>query len=155
MRTLMEEKTKLMPNSDMQMLIAGIIPNTKYFDSRFDALQFQINGLIRNQDNIKEGLENRIDSVLKSQADMKEILQLQIDGLQKGQNDINGRLDYFKQDVDKRFDQVDKRFDQIIASIDKLGDKIDRKDEKQRNFTIRMFSVAVSISILGVLGVFL
>ncbi len=105
----MAEETKLTPNVDMQMLIAGIMPNTKYFDSRFD------------------------------------LLQVQIDGLQKGQHNINGRLDYFKQNVDKKFEQV-------IASIDKLGDKM---DEKQRSFTMRMFSIAILISVLGVLGVFL
>jgi hypothetical protein len=108
----MAEEIKLTPNVDMQMLIVSIMPNTKYFDSRFD------------------------------------LLQVQRDGLQKGQHNINGRLDYFKQNVDKKFEQV-------IASIDKFGDKMDGKDEKQRSFTMRMFFIAISIFVLGVLGVFL
>jgi len=57
--------------------------------------------------------------------------------------------------VDKRFEQVDKRFEQVIASIERLGDKLDYRDEKQRGFTLRMFTIAIGISILGVLGAFL
>jgi len=57
--------------------------------------------------------------------------------------------------VDKRFEQVDKRFEQIIASIDRLGDKLDHRDEKQRGFTLRMFTIAIGISIIGALGTFL
>ena len=57
--------------------------------------------------------------------------------------------------VDKRFEQVDKRFEQIIASIDRLGDKLDYRDERQRNFTLRMFTIAIGISILGAVGAFL
>ena len=56
--------------------------------------------------------------------------------------------------VDKKFDQVDKRLEQIVASIDKLGDKLEYRDRDQRNFTIKMFSIAIAVSILGVLGAF-
>jgi uncharacterized membrane protein len=57
--------------------------------------------------------------------------------------------------VDKRFEQVDKRFEQIITSIDNLGSKLDKRDEQHRSFTFRMFTLAISISIFGVLGVFI
>ena len=57
--------------------------------------------------------------------------------------------------VDNRFEQVDKRLEQIIASIDRLGDKLDYRDERQRGFTIRMFTIAIGISILGAVGAFL
>jgi predicted nucleic acid-binding Zn ribbon protein len=43
----------------------------------------------------------------------------------------------------------------MIASIDKLTDKLDYRDEKQRSFTLRMFTISISISVAGVLGVFL
>ena len=51
--------------------------------------------------------------------------------------------------------QVDKRFDQVITSIERLADKLDYRDEKQRGFTLRMFTIAIGISFLGVLGAFL
>ena len=55
--------------------------------------------------------------------------------------------------VDKRFEQVDKRLDLIISSIEKLGDKIDHRDERQRKFTLLMFSIALSVTGLSVVGV--
>jgi len=93
-------------------------------------------------------------------------MQSQIDALQHSlrdfRDDVDKRFDAFKGDmdrrfeqVDKRFEQVDKRFDQVIASIDRLADKLDYRDEKQRGFTLRMFTIAISISILGALGAFL
>jgi hypothetical protein len=51
--------------------------------------------------------------------------------------------------VDKRFEQVDKRFDQIVVSLDRLTEKLDHRDEKLRGFTIRMFSIAITLSLLG------
>jgi hypothetical protein len=100
----------------MDVLVANIIPTSKYFEVRFDHMQDQIDG-------------------------------------------IRGDLKDFRSDVDKRFDAVksdmDKRFEQVIASIDRLGDKLEHRDEKQRAFTLRMFTIAISISILGALGAFL
>jgi len=69
--------------------------------------------------------------------------------------DMEKRFDAAKADMDKRVEQVDRRFDQIIASIDRLGDKLEHRDEKQRGFTLRMFTIAISISVIGVLGAFL
>jgi hypothetical protein len=68
--------------------------------------------------------------------------------LKKGQNETNNRIDNFGQSVDKRFAQ-------IIASIDRLGDKIENRDDKHRGFTLRMFTIAISISVIGVFGAFL
>ena len=103
----------------MDILVANIIPTSKYFEVRFDHMQGQI-------DSIK--------------SDLKDF-----------RSDVDKRFEK----VDKRFEKVDKRFEQIIASIDRLTDKLEYRDEKQRGFTIRMFTIAISISILGVLGAFL
>ena len=107
-----KEEGLTLDKKTMDVLVANIIPTSKYFEVRFDHMQSQI-------DDIK--------------SDIKD----------------------FRGDVDKRFEQVDKRFEQIIASIDRLGDKLDYRDEKQRSFTLRMFTIAIGISILGVLGAFL
>ena len=96
----------------MDVLVASIIPTSKYFEVRFDHMQGQI-------------------------------------------DDIRSDIKDFRGNVDKRFEQVDKRFEQIIASIDRLGDKLEHRDEKQRAFTLRMFTIAIGISILGALGAFL
>ncbi len=50
---------------------------------------------------------------------------------------------------------MDKRFEQMITSINRLTDTLEQRDNKQRGFTIRMFTIAISISLLGGLGTFL
>lgn len=108
----------------VDLLVANIIPTTKYFESRFDFLQHQINELKEGQKHLEDSMNRRFEEVNKR----------------------------FEQ-VDKRFEQVEKRLEQIIASIDRLGDKLDQRDLHQRNFTIRMFTIAIALSFLGVLGV--
>jgi chromosome segregation ATPase len=103
----------------MDVLVANIIPTSKYFEVRFDHMQEQIDDL---------------------KVDLKDF-----------RSDVDKRFEQ----VDKRFEQVDRRFEQIIASIDRLGDKLEHRDEKQRSFTLRMFTIAIGISVIGALGTFL
>ncbi|MCD6273988.1 MAG: hypothetical protein J7K30_14375, partial [Deltaproteobacteria bacterium] len=100
------EKGLTLDKKTIDVLVAQVIPTSKYFEVRFDHMQEQINGL---KDDLKE----------------------------------------FKGDVGKRFDSVDKRFEQMIASIDRLTDKLDYRDEKQRSFTLRMFTISIGISVAG------
>lgn len=83
-------------------------------------------------------------------------MQSQFDGLKDDLKDFRGdvdrRFDTIKSgmdqrfgQVDKRFEQINKRFDQVIASIERLMDKLDYRDEKQRGFTLGMFSIAIGI----------
>jgi len=118
----------------MDVLVANIIPTSKYFEIRFDHMQSQIDDINHNLKDFHRDVDKRFD---ESKAD------------------INKRFDEAKADVNKRFEQVDKRFEQVIASIDRIGDKLDYRDEKQRSFTLRMFTIAIGISILGALGAFL
>ena len=117
------EKGLTLDKRTLDVLVANIIPTSRYFEVRFDHMQSQM-------DDYK--------------GDLKDF-----------RSDVDKRFDDMKSDMDNRFEQVDKRFEQIIASIDRLGDKLDHRDEKQRYFTLRMFTVAISISILGALGAFL
>jgi len=122
-----QEQIKL--PQDFQALIAGFFPNTKYFDSRFDLLQVQIDELRRNQGQIKEQVKD------------------------------------FKDNTDKRFDHVDKRFEQVDHRFQRLEDKIDNLIERidvkvdgglkeNRNLTIRLFTFALSFSLIAVIGMF-
>ena len=122
-----QEQVKL--PQDFQALIAGFFPNTKYFDSRFDLLQVQIDELRRNQGQIKEQVKD------------------------------------FKDDTDKRFEQVDKSFEQVDHRFQRLEDKIDNLIERidvkvdgglkeNRNLTIKLFTFALSFSLIAVIGMF-
>jgi len=117
------EESLTLDKKTMDVLVANIIPTSKYFEVRFDHMQDQIDGL---------------------RSDLKDF-----------RGDVDKRFDAIKTDMDNRFGQVDKRFEQIVASIDRLGDKLEYRDEKQRAFTLRMFTIAIGISIIGVLGAFL
>ncbi len=82
-------------------------------------------------------------------------MQSQISDLKEGQKEIRQDIDKRFEQVDKRFEQVDKRFEQIIVSIEHLSDKLENRDNNLRSFTMRMFSISIVISFLGVFGVFL
>jgi len=122
----------------VDLLVANIIPTTKYFESRFDFLQHQINELKEGQKHLEDSMNRRFEEVNK-----------RFEQVDKRFEQVDKRFEQ----VDKRLEQVDKRLEQIIASIDRLGDKLDQRDLHQRNFTIRMFTIAIALSFLGVLGV--
>jgi hypothetical protein len=121
-----EEASLTLDKKTVDVLVAHIIPTSKYFEARFDHMQGQIDHLSENIRDFRSDVDRRFEGV-------------------------NQRFEQ----VDKRFEQVDKRFEQVIASIDRLADKLDYRDEKQRGFTLRMFTIAIGISILGALGAFL
>jgi len=121
----------------MDVLVANIIPTSKYFEIRFDHMQDQVDALNGGLKDFRSDVDKRFDGI---KTDMDKRFE---------------QVDKRFEQVDKRFEQVDKRFEQIIASIDRLGDKLEHRDEKQRAFTLRMFTIAISISIFGVLGAFL
>ncbi len=98
-----EQQDQMKVPRDFQALIAGFFPNTKYFDSRFDLLQLQVDELRRNQGLIKEQVK-----------DFKDDNDKRFEQVDKR----------FEQ-VDKRFEQVDKRFDQVDHRFQRLEDKID------------------------------
>ena len=132
----------------MDVLVANIIPTSKYFEVRFDHMQEQIDDLKVDLKDFRGDMDKRFEQVDKRFDATKADMDKHFDAAKADMDDR------FEQ-VDKRFEQVDKRFEQIIASIDRLGDKLEHRDEKQRGFTLRMFTIAISISIIGVLGAFL
>ncbi|MCL0106144.1 hypothetical protein M1N78_00265 [Peptococcaceae bacterium] len=153
----------------IQALIAGIFPNAKYFDARFDKMQSQIDALKQNQDVRFEQMQVQIDGLRRSQDIMREDMDRRFEQVDRRIDELKENMDRRFEQVDKRFEQVDRRFEQvdkrfeqvdqrleqIIASIDKLSDRLENRERDQRNFTIRMFSIAIAISFVGVLGTFL
>jgi len=129
-----QEQIKL--PQEFQALIAGFSPNTKYFDSRFDLLQVQIDESRRNQEQIKDQLK-----------------------------DFKGDTDKRFDQVDKRFEQVDKRFEQVDHRFQRLENKIDNLIERidvkidrglkeNRNLIVRLFTFALFFSLVAVIGMF-
>ena len=121
----------------LDILVANIIPTSKYFEARFDGMEVKVKHLQDELAGFRTDVGKRFD-------DMETRTDKRFEQVDK----------QFEQ-VDKRFEQVDKRFEQMINSIDRLTDKLDNRDEQQRGFTLRMFTVSITISILGVTGIFL
>jgi hypothetical protein len=104
-----EEKSEKAPENQpisaksMEILIAQLIPTSRYFEVRFDHMQDQINDIKSDLKEFRGDVDRRFSEM---RADMDYRFE---------------KVDKRFEQVDKRFDQVDKRFEQIIASIDRLG----------------------------------
>ena len=114
----------------VEVLVAHIIPTSKYFESRFDNLQYQVSEIKDDIKNLETRMNQRFEQVDKR----------------------------FEQ-VDKRFEQVDKRFGQMDAKLDKLIERIDRRTDEglreNRVQMMRMFTFAMifsAISMVGLMG---
>jgi len=147
-----QEQIKL--SQDFQTLIAGFFPNTKYFDSRFDLLQVQIDESRRNQEQIKDQLKD-----FKGDTDKR--FEQAKDQLKDFKGDTGKRFEQ----IDKRFEQVNERFEQVDHRFQRLEDKIDNLIERidvkidgglkeNRNLTVRLFTFALSFSLIAVVGMF-
>ncbi|SPD74036.1 conserved hypothetical protein [uncultured Desulfobacterium sp.] len=132
----------------IEVLVAHIIPTSKYFEARFDHMQYQIDALNNNIKEFRTDVDRRFENIKTDMNDRFGQIDRRFEDIKTDMNDRFGQ-------VERRFEQVDKRFEQMIMSIDRLSEKLDQRDERQRNFTLRMFTIAISISIIGVLGAFL
>ena len=166
-----EQQDQMKLPQDFQALIAGFFPNTKYFDSRFDLLQVQVDELRRNQGQIKEQVKDFKDDNDKSfkQVDKSfEQVDKSFEQVDKRFEQVDKRFEQvdkrFEQ-VDKRFEQIDKRFDQVDHRFQRLEDKIDGLIERidvrvdnglkeNRNLIVRLFTFALSFSLVAVIGMF-
>jgi ElaB/YqjD/DUF883 family membrane-anchored ribosome-binding protein len=159
----------------IDVLVANIIPTSKYFESRFDNLQYQINEIKDDIKNLATSMDKRFTSM---QSDMdRRFTSIQSDmdkRFTSMQSDMDKRFTSIQSDMDKRFEQVDKRFEQVDArfvslqadiekrfqqvddKLDKLIDRIDRRiDEglrENRNQMMRMFTFAMTFSAISMIG---
>ncbi len=129
----------------MDILVANIIPTTKYFESRFDHLQYQVDELKAGQKNLLEVMEKRF-SIMQNDMDKR------FDQVDKRFEQVDKRFEQ----VDKRFEQVDKRFQQVDDKLDKILERIDRRiDEglrENRVQSMRMFIFAMTFSAISMIG---
>jgi DNA anti-recombination protein RmuC len=151
----------------MDVLVANIIPTSRYFESRFDHLQYQVDELKAGQKNLLEVVEKRFTVM---QIDMEKRFE-QVDGrfvslkagMEKRFEQVDGRIVSLKADMDKRFEQVDKRFEhvdkrfqQVEDKLDKILERIDRRiDEglrENRVLSMRMFTFAMTFSAISMIG---
>ena len=114
----------LLDQKTIDVLVANIIPTSKYFETRFDHLQYQVNEI---KADIKE-LDKKIDSRFSS-----------------FQMDVDKRFEQ----VDKRFQQIDDKLDKILERIDR---RIDEGLRENRSQMMRMFTFAMTFSAISMIG---
>ena len=143
----------------IDILVANIIPTTKYFETRFDFLQHQIEEIKTSQIEFKRDIEKRFEEVDR-----------RFEQIDKRFEQIDERF----KEIDKRFEQVDERFRQVDERFQSLENKIvdltleikelsrkqettirdyiierdryyDRKFTNLRNFNIAIISVVTGI----------
>ena len=134
-----EDKKEIKLNQEsIDILIANVIPTTKYFESRFDFLQHQINEIKVDMDKRFEQIDKRFEQVDKR----------------------------FEQ-IDKRFEQMDQKIENLSNEIHLLALEIKELSKKQettiRDYIIerdrfydkkfnnlRMFNIAIASVVIGV-----
>ena len=129
----------------VDVLVANIIPTSKYFEIRFDHLQYQVDEI---KTDIKD-LDKKIDARLVAfQGDVDKRFE-QVD---KRFEQVDKRFEQ----VDKRFEQVDNHFQQIEDKLDKILERIDRRiDEglrENRSQMMRLFTFAMTFSAVSMIS---
>jgi phage shock protein A len=140
-----EESASVALTKGMEMMIAGFIPNTRYFDSRFDLLQVQVDLLQKGQSEVKSQiirLEDQVerrfersDEILKGfKSDVDKRFEQSGEILKGFKSDVDKRFEQsgeilkgLKSDIDKRFEQVDGRFSSLKADMDKRSEQVDKR----------------------------
>ncbi len=126
---------------ELDLLVANIIPTSRYFEVRFDHLQDQINDLKEGQKEIRDDMNRRFEQVDK-----------RFEQIDKRFEQIDKRFEQ----VDRRFEQVDRRFDQINVKLDTIIERLDVKIDaglrENRSLTIRLFTFAMVFSAISMAG---
>ena len=146
----MEEKSLKLNQETMDVLVANVIPTTKYFESQFNHMQYQINEIKENNQKFEIHVDKQFSEVKENQKKFEE------------------QVDKRFEQIDKRFEQVDKRFGQIENSIVNLTLEIkdlsktidvsvrDYIIERDRHYdakfnNLRLFNIAIIIGVSGII----
>jgi len=128
-----EKKRGITVNQEtIDILVANIIPTTKYFESRFDFMQHQIDEIKKSQEELKRDIDKRFEQVDK-----------RFEQVDKRFEQVDKRFEQ----VDKRFEQVDERFKEMNDSIKKLTDEVHtlaveiKESNRQRDIETRDFII--------------
>ncbi len=119
-----DEKT-IVTTTDLNLLIANIIPTSKYFEARFDNMQDQIAGLKDGQKELRHDMDKRFEQVDKR----------------------------FQQ-MDNRFEQVNDKLDKIMERVDIKIDAGLREGRSLTVKLFSFAMVFSAISMAGLLGKF-
>ena len=126
-------------------------------DKRFEQVdkQFeQVNKRFEQVDKRFEQVDKRFEQVDKSLEKIIASIEKLNDKIDLSVEKLNDKIDQKIEKLTDNFDQkIEKLSDNLDQKIEKLSEKIDQRDERQRKFTLRMFSIAISVTGLSVMGI--
>ncbi len=120
-----EETKELTLNKEtIDVLVASIIPTTKYFEIRFDFMQHQIDQTNKNIEQLENRMNRKFNEVDKQLGQNNK----NIEKLEERMNQRFKEVDKRFEQVDKRFEQVDMRFEQVDKRFEQVQKKFDQID---------------------------
>ena len=132
----MEEKSLKLNQETMDVLVANVIPTTKYFESQFNHMQYQINEIKENNQKFEIHVDKQFSEVKENQKK-------------------------FEEQVDKRFGQIENTIVNLTLEIKDLSKTIDVsvRDyiiERDRHYdakfnNLRLFNIAIIIGVSGII----
>jgi len=125
-----EESTSVALTKGMEMMIAGFIPNTRYFDSRFDLLQVQVDLLQKGQSEVRSQIIRLDDLVERRFERSDEILKGFKSDVDKRLEQFDGRFSSLQTDMDKRIEKSDQNLNDFRIVVDKRFEQVDKRFEK-------------------------
>jgi len=134
----MSEEKKLELNKEsVDVLVTSIIPTTKYFESRFDHMQYQVDEIKASQKSMLVAMDKRFEQVDKRFNAMQQ-------DMDKRFEQIDQRFNAMQQDMDKRFEKVDKRFEQVDKRFEQVDKRLNDVTESIHLLTLRIEELAKS-----------
>ncbi len=146
-------------------------------DKRFDVMQSDMDKRFDVTDNsivtLRTDMDRRFNvtdnSIVTLRTDMDKRFDVMQSDMDKRFDVTDNSIVTLRTDMDRRFEQVDRRFDATDKRFDKIDDKFDKlyhllenrdvemrgEIREQRKFTLKMFMISISISVLGVFGILL
>ena len=81
----MEEKSLKLNQETMDVLVANVIPTTKYFESQFNHMQYQINEIKENNQKFEIHVDKQFSEVKENQKKFEERVERQFTEVKENQ----------------------------------------------------------------------
>jgi chromosome segregation ATPase len=133
----MDENSLKINQETMDVLVANVIPTTKYFESQFNHMQYQVNELKDNQKKFEARMDERFEQV-----------NVRFEQIDKRFEQVNKRFEQIDkkfEQIDKRFEQVDKRFEQIDKKFEQINKRFEQVDNEIREVKIQITNLSNNI----------
>jgi predicted nucleic acid-binding Zn-ribbon protein len=101
----------------VEVLVAQIIPTSKYFESRFDHMQYQVNEIKEDIKQLDARMEKQFTAVRGEISDLEGRMNQRFEQVDAQFVAVRGEISGLEGRMNQRFEQVGKRFEQVDAQF--------------------------------------